>query len=103
MRKAVWSAAAAIALLCVGSTPAYAQLDTEQITATAVVAARGRITLTGTINFPDTDPFLSANINAAPLAVQALARVAPASPRRCRTEPHHARACAHCNRGYTFR
>ena len=77
MRKAVWSAAAALALLCVGSTPAYAQLDTEQITATAVVAARGRITLTGTINFPDTDPFLSANINAAPLAVQALARVAP--------------------------
>jgi hypothetical protein len=77
MKKAVWSAAAALALMCVCSTPAYAQLDTEQITATAVVAARGRITLTGAVNFPDTDPFLSPTINAAPLAVQALARVAP--------------------------
>jgi len=39
MKKAVWSAAAALALMCVCSTPAYAQLDTEQITATAVVAS----------------------------------------------------------------
>jgi hypothetical protein len=63
-------------LTCVSSTPAYAQLDTEQITATAVVAARGRITLTGAINFPDTDPVGNPTINANPLTVDALARVA---------------------------
>lgn len=79
MKKAVWSAAAALALIFGASTPAYAQLDTETINATAIVAARGRITLTGTINFPDTDPFLSPSINAAALSVQALARVAPAA------------------------
>lgn len=77
MRKAIWSAVAALTLVCGYSTPAYAQLDTETINATAIVAARGRITLTGAINFPDTDPFLSPTINAAPVAVQALARVAP--------------------------
>jgi hypothetical protein len=77
MRKAVWSAAGSLALICVCSTPAYAQLDTETINATAIVAARGRITLTGAINFPDTDPFISPTINAAALSVQALARVAP--------------------------
>lgn len=57
MRKAVWSVVGALA--CFGAClvyVAYAQLDTEVINATAVVAARGRITLTGAINFPDTDP-----------------------------------------------
>jgi hypothetical protein len=75
MRKAVWSAISAAVIVFVFSTSAYAQLDTETINATAVVAARGRITLTGAINFPDTDPFTNPTINAAPLAVQALARV----------------------------
>jgi hypothetical protein len=75
MKKAVWSVVSAAAMLCMFSTSAYAQLDTETINATAVVAARGRITLTGTINFPDTDPFTNPTINAAPLGVQALARV----------------------------
>jgi hypothetical protein len=76
MRKAVWSLVSATAMVLVFSTSAFAQLDTETINATAVVAARGRITLTGTINFPDTDPFTNPTINAAPLGVQALARVA---------------------------
>jgi hypothetical protein len=75
MRKAVWSAVGAAAMVVMFSTSAYAQLDTETINATAVVAARGRITLTGAINFPDTDPFTNPTINAAPLSVQALARV----------------------------
>ncbi|HEY7498678.1 MAG TPA: hypothetical protein VH740_09200 [Vicinamibacterales bacterium] len=76
MRKAVWSAISAAAMVLAFSTSAFAQLDTETINATAVVAARGRITLTGVINFPDTDPFTNPTINAAPLSVQALARVA---------------------------
>ena len=75
MRKAVWSAVSAGVMVFVFSSSAYAQLDTETINATAVVAARGRITLTGAINFADTDPFTNPTINAAPLSVQALARV----------------------------
>ena len=75
MRKAVWSAISAAVMLFTFSTAAYAQLDTETINAPAVVAARGRTTLTGTINFPDTDPFTNPTIDAAPLSVQALARV----------------------------
>jgi hypothetical protein len=39
MRKALWSAAGALALVTVCATPAYAQLDTETINATAVVGA----------------------------------------------------------------
>jgi hypothetical protein len=65
------------AVVLFSSSAAYAQLATQNINATAVVAARGRITLTGAINFPDTDPFTNPTINAAPLSVQALARVAP--------------------------
>lgn len=76
MKKAVWSAISAAVMVFVFSSSAYAQLDTETIQATANVAARGRITLTGTINFADTDPFTNPTINAAPLSVQALARVA---------------------------
>jgi hypothetical protein len=75
MKKAVWTVLSAAAMLGVFSTSAYAQLDTETINATAVVAARGRITLTGAIAFPDTDPFTNPTIDAAPLSVQALARV----------------------------
>jgi hypothetical protein len=50
-------------------------LDTETIVATAEVLPRGRITLAGTINFPDTDPFTSGTIAAAPLTVTTQARV----------------------------
>ena len=77
MRKTLWKVGlttAAVVLL--SSSSAYAQLATANIGATAVVGARGRITLTGVINFADTDPFTNPTINAAPLSVQALARVA---------------------------
>lgn len=77
MRKTLWKAGLAAAVVLVTSSSAYAQLATANINATAVVAARGRITLTGAIDFPDTDPFLFPTINALPLTVQALARVAP--------------------------
>jgi hypothetical protein len=76
MRKALWSVGLAAVGVLMMSSSAYAQLATANINATAVVAARGRITLTGAINFPDTDPFTNPTINAAPLSVQALARVA---------------------------
>jgi hypothetical protein len=74
MKKAVLSGVGALVMLAVCSTSAYAQLDTETINATAVVGARGRITLTGAVNFPDTDPFTNPTINAAALAVQTFAR-----------------------------
>jgi len=77
MSKTLLKAGLAAAAILFTSSSAYAQLATANINATAVVGARGRITLTGTINFPDTDPFLTPIINAAPLTVQALARVAP--------------------------
>jgi len=76
MRKTLWKVGLSAAVVLLTSTSAYAQLATQNINATAVVAARGRITLTGAINFPDTDPFVSPTINAAGLTVQALARVA---------------------------
>ncbi len=77
MRNTLLKAGLAAAVILLTSSSAYAQLATANISATAAVLARGRITLTGTIDFPDTDPFLQATINANPLTVQALARVAP--------------------------
>jgi len=76
MRKTLWHVGLSTAVVLLMSTSAYAQIATQPITATAVVGARGRITLTGTINFPDTDPFTNPTINGAGLTVQALARVA---------------------------
>ena len=46
-----WTRAAVVLLT---SSSAFAQLATANINATAVVALSGRITLTGTINFPQT-------------------------------------------------
>ena len=77
MRKTLVKAGLAAAAILFTSSSAYAQLATANINATAVVLARGRITLTGTINFPDTDPFTNPTIIANALTVQALARVAP--------------------------
>jgi hypothetical protein len=76
MRNTLRKVGLSTAVVLLMSTSAYAQLATQNINATAVVGARGRITLTGTINFPDTDPFTNPTINAAGLTVQALARVA---------------------------
>lgn len=77
MKKAVWSAAMMAAAILMLSTTAHAQLATSNIIATANVGARGRITLTGTINFPDSDPATVAIIDGGTLSVQAQARVAP--------------------------
>jgi hypothetical protein len=77
MKKAVWSAAAAILIY---STPALAQttLATANLTATATVGNQARLTLGGgPVDFPDTDPDLFTTITAAAVTVQARARVAP--------------------------
>jgi hypothetical protein len=77
MRKTLWKVGlTTAAVVLVSSSSAYAQLATQNINATAVVAARGRITLTGVVNFPDTDPDSNPTIDAAGLGVQAFARVA---------------------------
>jgi hypothetical protein len=78
MKKAVWSAAAAAAILMF-ATSAYAQttVATATLTATATVGNQARLTLTGVVDFPDTDPDTLALITAAPVTVQARARVAP--------------------------
>jgi hypothetical protein len=77
MKKAVWSAAAAAAFLACAST-AQAQLATTSIQATVVVGNQARLTVTGDITFPDSDPDSVLNIPAsAPVSVSARARVAP--------------------------
>jgi hypothetical protein len=81
MKKAVWSAAAAAAILMC-STSAFAQttLQTANLTATATVGNQARLTLGGgPVDFPDTDPDLLATITAADVTVAARARVAPAT------------------------
>jgi hypothetical protein len=77
MKKAVWSAAAAAAFLACAST-AHAQLATANIQATVVVGNQARLTLTGTINFPDSDPDTVTTITqTGTVDVSARARVAP--------------------------
>jgi hypothetical protein len=77
MKKAVWSAAAAAAFLACAST-AHAQLATTSIQATVVVGNQARLTVTGDITFPDSDPDSVGTIPAsAAVTVQARARVAP--------------------------
>ena len=80
MKKAVWSGIATAAAVLMFSTSAYAQttLTNANINATANVAARARLTLTGPIAFNDADPDLVPLIDATnPLDVQAQARVSP--------------------------
>jgi hypothetical protein len=80
MKKAVWSAAAAAAIL-IFSTSAYAQttLASQNVTATVTVSNLARLTVGGPVTFPDTDPDVSATITAAPIAITAKARVAAAA------------------------
>lgn len=79
MRKTLWQVGLSSAVMLLISSSAFAQLATQNINATAVVAARGRISLTGAVAFADADPFVSPTISAAGLTVQALARVAAGS------------------------
>lgn len=77
MKKAVWSVAAAAAFLACAST-AQAQLATASIQATVVVGNQARLTVSGDISFPDSDPDVVTSIPAsAAVSVQARARVAP--------------------------
>ena len=78
MKKAVWSAAATAAFLACAST-AHAQLATASIQATVTVGNQARLTVTGTINFPDSDPDVVTTIaSTGTVNVSARARVAPA-------------------------
>ena len=77
MKKAVWSAAAAAAIL-VCSTTAHAQtvLASQPIQATVTVANLARLTVTGPIDFPNADPDLQATLTSGPVSIVAKARVA---------------------------
>jgi len=76
MKKAVWSALAAAALVAI-ATPANAQLATHQINATVNINNLARLDVSGDVNFPDTDPDLVPIMTAAAVTVSARARVAP--------------------------
>jgi hypothetical protein len=77
MKKAVWSAAATAAFLACAST-AQAQNVTTSIQATVVIGNQARLTVTGDINFPDSDPATVTSIPAsAAVSITARARVAP--------------------------
>ena len=83
MKKAVWSAAAAAAILMY-STSAYAQAVnlTQTLTATATVGNQAKLTVSGSISFPDTDPDVPGAIpnSGGPVSIAAKARVAPTTP-----------------------
>jgi hypothetical protein len=77
MKKAVWSAAAAAAFLACAST-AHAQLATASIQATVNVGNQARLTVIGTVAFPDSDPDTVTSIaSTGTVNVSARARVAP--------------------------
>ena len=77
MKKAVWSVAAAAAFLACASS-AHAQGATTTIQATVVVGNQARLTVTGDITFPDSDPDSVSSIPAsAGVSISARARVAP--------------------------
>lgn len=83
MKKAVWSAAAAAAILMY-STSAYAQAVnlTQTLTATATVGNQAKLTVSGTIDFPNTDPDVPGAIpnSGGPVSIDAKARVSPTTP-----------------------
>lgn len=76
MNKAVWSAVTALGLL-VGASPAAAQLATQDINAIVNINSVARLTVSGDVNFPDTDPDAFPTMTAPPVTVSARARVAP--------------------------
>ena len=80
MTKAVWSAAAAAAVLFVAS-PVFAQsTDTKTVNISATVSARAKLTLSSlTVAFADADPDVTPSITATPLTVDVKTRTAAAS------------------------
>jgi hypothetical protein len=79
MKKAVWSAAAALILMCSTSAQAQTTLATQDVTATVTVTNLARLTVGGPLSFPDTDPDSSASITVPAINVSAKARVAAAA------------------------
>ena len=77
MKKAVWSAAAAAAILmCSTSAQAQTTLATQNVTATVTVTNLARLTVGGPLSFPDTDPDSATSITVPAINVSAKARVA---------------------------
>jgi hypothetical protein len=76
MKKALWSAAAAVAFLASAST-ASAQLATQQINATININSLARLTVSGDVLFADADPDVVATLTAPAITVTARARVQP--------------------------
>lgn len=77
MKKAVWSAVAAVAVLA-WAVPASAQpSDTANINATVNVSARAVLDISGDVNFLDADPDLVPALTSNTITVGARARVAP--------------------------
>jgi hypothetical protein len=79
MMKAVWSGIGVTAAVMFFSTAAYAQAvntATANVTATAVVAAKARLEMSGTVAFADADPETVPTINSAPLTITVKARTA---------------------------
>lgn len=76
MKKAVWGAIAAAALVAAAS-PASAQLATTQINAVVNINNLARLSVSGDVNFPDTDPDVLPIMTAPPVTVSARARVLP--------------------------
>jgi hypothetical protein len=79
MMKAVWSGvvASAVLSLVLFSTALQAQqVATANVTATATVAAKARLDVTGAVAFGDEDPETTPIIDAAPISVTVKARTA---------------------------
>jgi hypothetical protein len=78
MKKAVWSALTAVALLaCATTASAQTTLATQPIDAIITVGNQARLIVTGPVTFADQDPDVVGVLVAAPVSVTARARVQP--------------------------
>jgi hypothetical protein len=78
MKKAVWTAVTAVALLvCARAASAQTTLATEQINATITVTSQARLILSGPVSFADADPDTIPTLVSPDVSVTARARVAP--------------------------
>lgn len=80
MKKAVWSAVAAVFGIVVFSAPAAAQSTSNgSVNVTAAVNARAKLTLgAASVSFADADPDVSPTLSATPLTVEVKARTTAA-------------------------
>ena len=79
MKRTLCMTAAAV-LLSAGVAGAQTTLGSQNVTATAFVGNQARLTVTGTVTFPDSDPDTVPSIPATgPVSVAARARVAPST------------------------